>query len=139
MPNPPSSSPPDPSASDALPMLHIHSPSSWHAPAAIVGNRAGLLRLKAALDSALDTGAAEVVTIVADGEGARTHVRLVDHNFGSAAWDLERLPYVDKLARDTRNWTETTPLFPVGRAGVGEEGLIDQPTAGSFVPPNIEE
>lgn len=53
----------------AAELLHVFSPPEWHGDAVVVGTAGGLLRLRAAVDRALETGAGVQPAMVEDGEG----------------------------------------------------------------------
>lgn len=83
-----------PPAGGGIPYAHLFAQSHWHDEAYLVGNRAALLAISQAIESALadDVGAAEL--FVGDGEGyylfCVQHERLAD-----VAW-----PYTDGAARE---------------------------------------
>ena len=60
-----------------LPWLHIYGQYMWHSPATIRGSRSGLESLRAARDTALDTGAGSGEVVATDGEGYAVMVNLV--------------------------------------------------------------
>lgn len=78
------------------PILHIYGQHFWHGSAHIVGNRAALTLLRAALDRALGVSydnSQEFEAQVIDGEGYALTVLCTDDQ---AAWDKMRLPYTDE-------------------------------------------
>lgn len=64
-------------ALDDLPILHLIAQSRWHEPAFVVGNRAGLIALRNAIDAALARAEPAAEVMCRDGEGYRVHVRCV--------------------------------------------------------------
>ena len=99
------------------PVVHLHGQNAQHDAAYIVGNRDGLKVLRHLIDRALggagDPNINEEMSrylFVSDGESFPVSVRLLDRPFGDALWDRERMPYFDEMARDTRPWSETTPM-----------------------------
>lgn len=90
-------------------LLHIHAQPAQHDEAYIVGNRAGLLALRDAIDQALLTG--EVTTssspdghqvMTADGEGYTVTVRCDNSAWNSPIWQVALLPYTRDRAQDRR-------------------------------------
>jgi hypothetical protein len=78
-------------------LLHVYGPSAHHDEVFIVGNRAALVGLRAAIDAALDEGnrfrAATTESFVVDGEGFDTHVMLEDSAWDGEFWKTVALPY----------------------------------------------
>lgn len=83
------------------PLLHLYSPSSYHADGFIIGNRDGLEQLRDAIDQALleDTSIKQVY--VADGEGFNFFVQCIDEPWQNEKWQKLQLPY--------RDWEEYGP------------------------------
>lgn len=75
-------------------LLHIYSQEQWHDNAYIVGDEAGLLELRAAIDEALARGESQRTAYVNDGEGY--HIKVIKAN--EAAMECLAVPYTDKLA-----------------------------------------
>lgn len=91
-------------------LLHIHAQPAQHDEAYIVGNRAGLLALRDAINQALLTGEAttpssldghEVMT--ADGEGYTVTVTCDNSAWNSPTWQAAFLPYTRDWAQDRRD------------------------------------
>ena len=87
-------------------LLHIYTQPFWHSEAFLVGNRAGLLRVRQAIDDALTSprglgqtpdGSGCVMT--GDGEGYRLIVIRTD---ADATWVRLALPYTDDAAAEKR-------------------------------------
>jgi hypothetical protein len=54
---------------DDIALLHLYSPLHHHSDQHVVGNREGLLRLRAAIDRALEEGVGVETAFTNDGEG----------------------------------------------------------------------
>lgn len=80
-------------------VLHIYPQLMWHDDAYIFGNRAGLTRLRDAINKALELPAsvAECESFTSDGEGYSTYVRIMSDKDA----DELRLPYADLSIVDT--------------------------------------
>lgn len=87
--------------------LHIRGQFSYHGEAYIVGSRAGLLALRAAIDEALEHGEGEAIAYANDGEGYAVTVRRT-----SRLRDMGSPPYIDRLsearANYEREWMQKT-------------------------------
>lgn len=59
---------------DSLEWLHVYGQYTWHADATLRGTKEGLLKLRAAIDAALESGKGEAVVMASDGEGYRLQV-----------------------------------------------------------------
>ena len=80
-----------------LPLLHVLPQHQWHDEVVIVGNMAGLLKLKAALDDAISRGENVSRSVFCtDGEGYRVIVIPATND------QMEEVPYgyTDPIARD---------------------------------------
>ena len=89
--------PPDP------PLLHMHGQPSWHTEAYVLGNRDGLLALRAAIDAALGQGEGVADVMVADGEGYSLFAMLEDAPWDSPAWERVAVPYTASDAAENRD------------------------------------
>ena len=79
-------------------VLHIYEQEAWHSPAFIIGDRAALIRLSAAIDRATGIGRSVCDEVsVSDGEGFEVHVACLQ----SAEIDKLRLPYSWDVARES--------------------------------------
>lgn len=85
-----------------MPQLHIFSQIYWHTEAFIVGNREGLIALKAAIGKALEEGKGQADAFVSDGEGYMTGVICVDKPDDSREWTLMANPYTDEICSEKR-------------------------------------
>ena len=83
-------------------LMHIYGQDVWHAPAWIVGNRAGLEALREAITVALDKPRSEAIVMAGDGEGYAVQVIRDDRSFFDQKpgdWDWA-VPYTDEIAQD---------------------------------------
>lgn len=80
------------------PTVHIIAQPAWHAPAFIVGDYAGLLALRAAVDHAISGGKGTAELYANDGEGYAVSVHCRE--------DLAGTPYgyTDEMARSGMPW-----------------------------------
>lgn len=77
-------------------VLHIYGQPSWHQPAEISGDRAGLKQLKLAIEYALLNGTGIVDLFQNDGEGYKLTVNcLTDEDVNSLAHAYTDLPTGD--------------------------------------------
>jgi hypothetical protein len=83
-------------------VVHIHAQPQWHDEAFIVANRSGLLKLREAIDRALEEGSAQVELMPADGECFNLHIIVGDEDWQSEFWKKAALPYTDELASEKR-------------------------------------
>lgn len=74
-----------------IPQVHILGQYSYHEPAEIVADMAGLVALGDAISQATIRGEAEVVLFPTDGEGFTLRVRLLDTK--DEAWKDVPMPY----------------------------------------------
>ena len=70
-------------------ILHVYAQDQWHDEAFLVGDRAALEKVRAAIDAALESGFGKAVASAADGEGYHLHV--VRHD--AERMKRLRLPY----------------------------------------------
>ncbi len=88
-------------------LLHLYAQAMYHFEAYVVGNRAGLLKLREAIDAALagegsrGTGCARDV-FVRDGEGYDVFVVREDAPWRGPPWDRLAVPYTDESASSKR-------------------------------------
>ena len=78
--------------------LHVHGQAVWHDAAYIVGTRAGIQKLRDALDAALaaEDGTAMAEEVFAnDGEGYQVNVHVLPY----AEFSPLACPYTDEIAR----------------------------------------
>ena len=87
-----------------MPVVHIWSQGAWHDSSYIVGDRDGLMKLRDALDQAIESGAATAEVFVSDGEGYDIDVTCVE--------DTKRLavPYLESYAKEDRK--NASIIFP---------------------------
>jgi len=106
--------PPDP------PLLHIHGQPSWQDEAYILGNRAGLLALRTAIDAALEHGEGVAEVMVADGEGYSVFAMWEDARWDSPAWERLAVPYTASYAAENRD----DAIWPWHRPARKQEGPV---------------
>lgn len=75
-----------------MPLVHIRGQFSWHGEALIVGNVAGLIAVRDAIDAALTARTSDAVVFAADGEGYAVTVRR-----SARVGDMGEPPYVDDM------------------------------------------
>ena len=83
-------------------LVHIYGQSVPQDSVHIVGNREGLLLLKAAIEAALLGGRHEVEVCVNDGEGFDIRAVMLDSSWNAAQWTNLSLPYSDSTAMEQR-------------------------------------
>lgn len=83
-------------------LLHVYGQEAGHDPVFIVGTRAALLDLRAAVMSALTIGRGAQAAVATDGEPYALHVRLDDTPWAGKSWQGVSLPYVSSEASDRR-------------------------------------
>jgi hypothetical protein len=76
--------------------LALYAQPWWHCEAFVVGDRDGLVALRAAIDVALESDHGRCQTFVQDGEGYTTHVMIAK----MVELHMLRCPYTDGRARD---------------------------------------
>ena len=79
-------------------ILHIFGQEAWHDTVVILGNHAGLMGLKKAVDLALENGKAASYTQASDGEGYWLLV------LQSGNEDEFPLPYTYEYAKENKEW-----------------------------------
>lgn len=84
----------DPSR-EHVPWLHVRGQFTYHGEAYIVGTRAGLLKLRNAIDEAIESRDSEAIVCANDGEGYAVTVRRA-----ASCGQMGRVPYIDELARE---------------------------------------
>lgn len=84
-------------------LLHIHGQPSWHTEAYVLGNRDGLLALRAAIDGALAYGEGVAEVMVADGEGYSVVAVLEEAAWDSPGWERVAVPYTAADATENRD------------------------------------
>ena len=106
-----------------LPLLHLHAQEQEHAEAWVVGNRAGLVALRDALDRALAMNVpTSAHAFVNDGEGFALIVIPDDSPWLSPAWTQAARPYTDAIAVNNID-----ALMPWRRLAAGEYKRLAQP------------
>lgn len=111
------------------PNLHIYSADSWHGECYIIGNTEGLLKLRNAIDKALEVGEIGCASAFAsDGEGFAT---IVIKEEAKEVWDKLKVHYVDDMAKETRKKDVIYPgdlicgeIEELEKRNIGEEGEI---------------
>src|SRR5690348_14978169 len=93
------------SAQPDMETVHVYAQGAWHKEAYIAGNRSGLEKLRNALATALESGAADANVFVNDGEGYEICVRLVDDETANKLI----VPYTEEYARGSRQDGEVYP------------------------------
>lgn len=83
-------------------LLHIYNQSLPQDDVYIVGNRAGLLRLKAAVELALSKVHHETTAFVNDGEGFGIRAMLLDESWEAENWTRLGVPYSERAAMEQR-------------------------------------
>jgi hypothetical protein len=79
------------------PLIHLWPGASFHEDVYIVGNRRGLEKIKARIDSVLNSGGPEKTEVMtADGEGYSIHIILAEDDTKLA------LPYTEDYAKENR-------------------------------------
>jgi len=81
-------------------LLHIIAQEYCHGTAFLVGNRSALVKLRAAIDTALSDGVANVAMFADDGEGYGVYIRVVTTK------EMKAVPfgYTDADAQRCRPW-----------------------------------
>jgi hypothetical protein len=85
-------------------LLHLYGQEAWHDEAFVIGNREGLLALRALIDEALTTGRAksketsEEQIWVSDGEGYTINIIFEDGDWDSEFWNRIAMPYSEDYA-----------------------------------------
>lgn len=74
-------------------VLHLYPGASYHDEGYVVGNRAGLLNLRDAIDRALEKQHSETTVFVSDGEGYEVFVIMQDTSWQDKIWQNLLLPY----------------------------------------------
>ncbi len=72
-------------------LLHVYGQFAWHDDVFLIGDRDALMKLRDAVDQALEKGAGSFTGFVTDGEGFECHVHLADEK---ELLEL-KLPYCD--------------------------------------------
>ncbi|MTH54933.1 hypothetical protein GKZ89_16140 [Bacillus mangrovi] len=75
---------------ESMPISHFFGQQEWHGNAYLIANRAALLELKDAIDTALLHGESRTVSFPSDGEGYYTYIKCVDEDFD---WEQVDMPY----------------------------------------------
>ncbi len=91
---------------DEMKLLHIYSQPCEHFEARIVGNRAGLLEVKQAIDILLTADVLEIITrevFATDGEGYQVTVKQLPTDWHSAMWEKYQPHYCDRGYNDDRH------------------------------------
>ena len=101
-------------------LLHIHGQPSWQDEAYILGNRDGLLALRAGIDAALEHGEGGAEVMVADGEGYVVEVMLEEASWDSPAWERVAVPYTASEAAENRD----EAIWPWHRQAKKEEDPV---------------
>ena len=96
--------------SDDPALLHVYPQSRWHAPVVLVGNRAGLRALAAALARVETQGQGTALLTTADGEGYTLEIRADDSSWTGPSWTDRARPYTDVPAIDQR----ANAVWPLG-------------------------
>ena len=86
-----------------MPLLHIYSQEDSHCEAYIVANREALLKLKEAIDNAINTGRGSTGAFTSDGEGFDIKIICNNELWDSEFWKNISLPY-------TAEWRESIPI-----------------------------
>jgi hypothetical protein len=76
-------------------LLHVYSPRDHHDDAMLVGNKAGLIALRDAVDAAIkgDNGRGHADLFTADGEGFELRIAMEDGDWQKSPWRDMALPY----------------------------------------------
>lgn len=82
--------------------LHVYAQGALADAAWVVGTRAGLQALHAALTDALETGIAETRAVAADGVEYALIIRTDDSDGEGPRWQARRLPYTEPDSTDDR-------------------------------------
>lgn len=83
-------------------LVHIYGQSVPNDSVHVVGNREGLLLLKAAIEAALLGGQHEVEVYVNDGEGFNIRAIMMDSSWEAEKWTNLSVPYSDSSAMEQR-------------------------------------
>ena len=83
-------------------LLHVHSQGAWHDDVYIVGNRAALEGLRAAIESALEYRTATEECSVSDGEGFNVIIVCNDYGLVEPSWQNAAVPYHEDFAAEHR-------------------------------------
>ncbi len=88
-------------------LLHVYGQSYWHTPALVIGQKTALLKLRDAIDKALQDGHGRCDVFANDGEGYTVHVLLEDSDWLNNPWTEMELPYTDPVANqgDKSPWS----------------------------------
>lgn len=83
-----------------VPLLHIYSQKHPHDDALIISSRSGLLRLKEAIDNALENGEADCVVATSDLESYEIKVILNEENWKTEFWQRLQYPFSEDGIQD---------------------------------------
>lgn len=83
-------------------LVHIYQQEVQHDSVHIVGNRAGLLRLRAAIEMALSQGQKEVLAFINDGSGYMIKVVCLNEPLKGENWTELGVPYTNSNAMEGR-------------------------------------
>lgn len=83
-------------------LLHVHGQEIWHDGVYLIGNRAGLEKLRKAIDEALRDGMDTRELTAADGEEYLLTVTLDNSGWQGERWQKALLPYTSDAAYDIR-------------------------------------
>lgn len=83
-------------------LIHFYGQSVPHDSVHIVGNRAGLLLLKEAIDAALLGGRPEMEVFVNDGEGFNIRALMLDSAWDAEKWTNLSVPYTESISMEQR-------------------------------------
>jgi hypothetical protein len=83
-------------------LVHVYQQSVPHDGVYIVGNRPGLLRLRAAIEAALSQGDKEVLAFINDGSAYMIKVIALNEHWKGENWPRISVPYTDSTAMEGR-------------------------------------
>lgn len=78
------------------PVVHIWQQLMWHCNGYIIGNKEGLLKLKEAIDKAINSGKSEAETFASDGEGYNIKVICIEDE----ETEYLAVSYTDEVAQE---------------------------------------
>jgi hypothetical protein len=79
--------------------IQIYAQEQWHDEAVIIANKEALLRLKAVIEKALETGEAHGKFWASDGEGYAVVVKVLGGIWTDITWNTLSMPYMAEFAR----------------------------------------
>jgi len=96
---------------DNMPLMHVYPQYDNHGEAFIVANKDALLKLKEAIDNAINTGRGSAGLFAADGEGYDFRVICNDEGWQSSFWSNISFAYTAEWTKDLRKGTHPSEIW----------------------------